>query len=116
MVSIIKDLAGAAEWRSVAGEPDGVMSPAAVRFSGDVALWIAAASGVTLVQLGDNSRTDLRCACKPTSLTELESGSTFRLNELSKEPIWVLQESPEGPKLLFIPPPVVLEPSEGATQ
>jgi hypothetical protein len=115
-ISVIRDISGTAEWRLVAGEAEGVTSPTSIRFSRDGALWIAAGSGVVLVQLSDNTRTELRCACKPTSLTELESGSTFRLNELSRDPVWVLQESAEGPKLLFIPPLIAPDPSEGTAQ
>ena len=115
-VSIIRDVAGAAEWRVVSGEADAIVAPSAVRFAGDSGLWIAGASGVTHVQLTDNARLELRCACKPTVLAELESGSMFRLTELSREPMWVLQQSDEGPKLLFIPPPAVPESSEGNAQ
>ena len=106
-VSLIRQIESAAEWRPVLGEADGLVSPAAVRFAGDSRLLIATAGGVIVAQLSDNSRVELKCGCTPTVLEELDSGSTFRLTDFSREPIWILHDSEEGARLLFVPPPEV---------
>jgi hypothetical protein len=116
VVSLIRDIGGAAEWRRLTTETEGLTGVAAVRFRSESALWIATRSSVALVQLGDNSRAELRCPCQPTGFMELAGGSTFRLTELSRAPVWVLHESEEGPRLIFIPPPYVPEPAEVASQ
>jgi hypothetical protein len=115
-VSIIRDVAATAEWRLVIGEADGLAAPAAVRFVGDSRLLIAASRAVTVVQLGDNSRFELNCACTPTTLEELDGGSTFRLTDLSQGPIWLLHNSDEGSRLLFVPPPMPLATAEVPVQ
>jgi hypothetical protein len=111
---VIRDAGSSAEWLPVAGESDGIISPTAIRFSGDTGLRIATATGVTLIQLSDNSRSDLRCGCRPTTLVEMETDSTYRLTQLSREPMWLLHESSEGPRLVFVPPVAAPQTTEGA--
>jgi hypothetical protein len=114
-VWLIRDAASTADRRPVLGEADGLPTPAGVRFAGDSRLLIAAGSAVTVVQLADNSRVDLKCACAPAVLEQLES-STFRLTDLSRGPLWILHESDEGSRLLFVPPPVSAEAVETRAQ
>lgn len=106
-VSLIRDVAGDAAVTPLLSEADGLGSPAALRFLTGGRALIAAGQKVTTVAFADRARVDVECGCTPRSVEELEPAGTFRLNELTAEPLWVWQDVPEGARILFVPPPVV---------
>ncbi len=96
---LIQDAAGASTIRSypVPG------SPSAVAFSPDARkLYIASARGrsVLNVDVATGGTTALPCDCAPAALIPM--GSMLRLNELSSEPLWLLDTASDR-GLLFVP-------------
>ena len=67
-------------------------------------LLIASATGrrVTTINLETGDRSSLACDCAPATLTPM--GSVFRLNELGKDPLWLLDPASDR-GLIFVPPP-----------
>ena len=97
---MFNDIAGSATRRTV----DSADSPSDLAYSPDArSLLIASAStrSVTTVNLETGDRSSLACDCAPAKLTPM--GSVFRLNELGKGPLWLLDTSGRG--LIFVPPP-----------
>lgn len=97
---IFNDIAGSATRRTV----DSVATPSDLAYSPDSrSLLIASAAGrsVTTVNLETGDRSSLACDCAPATLTPM--GSVFRLNELGKDPLWLLDTAGRG--LIFVPPP-----------
>jgi len=98
---IFNDIAGPATRRSI----DSAASPTALAYSPDSrSLLIASAAGrsVTTVNLETGDRSSLSCDCAPATLTPM--GSVFRLNELGKDPLWLL-DTASNRGLIFVPPP-----------
>ncbi|MEO8592976.1 MAG: hypothetical protein ABI759_06630 [Candidatus Solibacter sp.] len=97
---IFNNIAGSSTSRRM----DPVAAPSALAFSPDSRnLFVASATGrnVTIVRLDTGERTSLPCDCAPSSLTRM--GSLFRLNELGKDPLWLLESAGEVRSLIFVP-------------
>jgi len=100
-IHIFNDLAGAATRLTI----DSPASPTALAFTRDArSLLIASAAGrsVTTLNLATAERSSLACECAPAILTPM--GSVFRLNELGKDPLWLL-DTASARGLIFVPPP-----------
>ena len=96
---LIQDAAGASTLRSFPG----VTSPSAVAFSPDARkLYVASARGrsVLNVDVATGGGTSLACDCAPAALIPM--GSVLRLNELSSEPLWLLDTASDR-GLIFVP-------------
>jgi hypothetical protein len=115
-VSVLRNIEAISGITPVVTGTDGLATPSAVRFGNDSRMLIATASGVTIVQLNDNTRFDIACGCVPTALEELDGIFTFRVTDLTREPLWLLNESTDGLQLVFVPPPVQPEPSQEPVQ
>jgi WD40 repeat protein len=101
---IFNDIAGPATHRTV----DSAAGPSDLAYSPDSrSLFIASAAGrsVTTVNLETGDRSSLTCDCAPATLTPM--GSVFRLNELGKGPLWLLDPASDR-RLIFVPPPANL--------
>lgn len=99
-LTIFTDLAGPATSRKLAP----VAAASSLAFAPDGrSLLIASATGhsVTAVQLETGESTALPCDCEPTALAR--TGNLFRLNELGKGPLWLLD--PTTRNLFFVPAP-----------
>ena len=102
-IFIFNDIAGPATRRTV----DSPSAPSALAFSPDArSLVIASAAGrsVTSLNLASGERATLACDFVPAALVPM--GSVFRLNELGKDPLWLL-DTASGRGLVFVPPPSV---------
>jgi hypothetical protein len=100
-LTLFQDIAGAATERSFPG----IAAPSAVAFSPDgQKLFVASATGraVTTIQVATGDRSALDCDCSPSALSAM--GSVFRLNELGREPLWLLDTASER-GLVFVPAP-----------
>jgi hypothetical protein len=96
---LYRDVAGASTVRSYPG----LTSPTAIAFSPDARkLFIASARGrsVMTVDVPTGATTSMACDCAPTSMIPM--GSFMRLNELSSEPLWLLDTTSDRP-LIFVP-------------
>ena len=98
-LTVFQDVIGAATRRDVSG----VVSPSAVAFSLDGrTVFIASehARTVNAIDVATGAATPLACDCAPTSLVPM--GARFRLNEIGKGPLWLL-DATAVPKLVFVP-------------
>ena len=102
-VVLIQDVGGAANTQSLAAE--GALSAAVgVAFSADNSkLYVAsaAARGVTGFDLGAGTSQTFTCDCTPAGIQAM--GNVYRLNEVSADPLWLLDTSAVGPRIVFVP-------------
>lgn len=99
-----RDVAGSSQRTVLASGDDGVASPVGLAFSADTRKLFAASStaqSVTSFDLKTGARTLIPCNCAPAGLTRM--GSVFRLNDLSSEPLWLLDASAAEPRIVFVP-------------
>ena len=102
-IFIFNDIVGPATRRTVASAP----SPSALAYSPDARSLLMASAverNVTTLDLASGERASLACDCEPASLIRM--GSVFRLNELGKAPLWLLDTANRN-SLIFVPPPAV---------
>ncbi len=52
---------------------------------------------------GVGSRT-VQCPCQPSALQRMAAGSVFRLNEVSRDPLWLVEILESGMRTIFVPP------------
>ncbi len=100
---LIRDVAGAAAQQPLASDGPAFDPPAGIAFSSDgKRIFVASASqkSVAVLDLAGN-RTDLTCSCSPTELTPM--GASFRLSELSTDPLWLVDAGAAGPRVVFVP-------------
>jgi len=98
---IFNDIAGSATRRTM----DSTASPSDLAYSPDAhSLLIASAAGrsVTTVNLETGDRSSLACDCALSTLSPM--GSVFRLNQLGKDPLWLLDPASDR-GLIFVPTP-----------
>ncbi len=100
-VTLIKDVGGTAAQQEIASGGSGVVGAA---FSADGAsLYVAsaAARGVAIYHLADGSSTAIPCDCTPAGITAM--GNVYRLNEAGSAPLWLLDTTATGPRIVFVP-------------
>ncbi len=93
--------------RVVAAESDSIPAPVGAESSPDGKLLFIAASAngrVLVLNVEDGSRWELTCACTPKALARTAAASVFRLNDVSEQPVWLLDASSSEPRLVFVPP------------
>jgi DNA-binding beta-propeller fold protein YncE len=99
---LIRDVPGAATQQILAGDGPSFNVPVGIAFSADgQRMFVASASeqSVATFDLAGN-RADISCSCSPTELTPM--GGSFRLNELSGDPLWLL-DGGASPRVVFVP-------------
>jgi hypothetical protein len=102
---ILADAAGDFSLRRVSGPEDGISGPVGVGFSDDNRRVLAAHSGgIVRVNLDDAAVTGVACACAPTLLARMRGNSTFRLTEVSDQPMWIVDARAAAPQVWFVPP------------
>jgi hypothetical protein len=103
-LTLIRDAAGAAVTQVLAAPDDGLASPVGLAFSQDhLTLYVAsgAAHSVSAFNLSAGSRTAIGCDCTPATLVPL--GNSFRLNDVSPSPLWLLDSGNSTPRTVFVP-------------
>lgn len=69
-------------------------------------------SGVTELDLSTGETRVSTCPCAPTSVERMAANALFRLNELSRGPLWLLDSGARETRLVFVPPDPVEEAPE----
>jgi len=103
---LIRDVLGAAQQIRIATKEDGIHNPIAVDFSKDQRRVFVANAGsgtVTSLDLEGGPAVVTACRCEPTTLKRLEGDSVFRLTELFEDPLLLLESTPGGDRILFVP-------------
>ena len=75
-----------------------------VAFSGDgkrIFVSAAGAHGVMSYDAATGAKNVIQCECSPGSLVRM--GNVFRLNDLSSEPLWILDLAGSEPRIVFVP-------------
>jgi hypothetical protein len=100
---LIKDVPGAATQLPLAGDGPSFNAPVGIAFSGDGAhVFVASASQKSAMAFDlSGNRSDMACSCSPAELTPM--GSSFRLNELTADPLWLVDAGASGPRVVFVP-------------
>jgi hypothetical protein len=98
----LRDVAGAAQKRQLAGPDANAGTAAGISFSGDGRnLYVASARQVAAFDLGTGERTAIVCDCEPAGLYPM--GGLFRLNEAGAAPLWLLDARSGKPRVFFVP-------------
>jgi hypothetical protein len=101
-VVLFHNLGLAVSSQNLAPIDDTIQSAAALAFSVDgQQLLVAGGSSVTTFNLAAGARGAIPCGCTPSTLARM--GDLFRLNELSQEPLWLLDARPETAGVTFVP-------------
>jgi hypothetical protein len=100
---LIKDVPGAATQQPLAGDGPSFNAPVGIAFSGDgLHVFVASASQKSAMAFDlSGNRADMTCSCSPAELTPM--GSSFRLNELTADPLWLVDAGASGPRVVFVP-------------
>ena len=103
-VVLFRNLTGTVASQSVAPADDTIQSASAVAFSTDgqqLLLASAATPSVTTFDLSSGNRGAIACSCTPATLARM--GDLFRLNELTQDPLWLLDARPATAGVTFVP-------------
>jgi hypothetical protein len=100
---LIKDVPGTAAQQPLAGDGLSFNTPVGIAFSGDgLRVFVASASQKSAMAFDlSGNRSDMTCSCSPAELTPM--GSSFRLNELTADPLWLVDGGTSGPRVVFVP-------------
>jgi hypothetical protein len=100
---LIRDVPGAAGQQILASDGPLFNATAGIAFSADgKRVFVASASqkSVAAFDMAGN-RSDFACSCSPVELTPM--GTSLRLNELSSDPLWLVDTGVTGPRVVFVP-------------
>jgi hypothetical protein len=103
-VVLFHDLTGAANSQVLAAPDATISDSSALAFTADgKSLLLASSKGqsVTTFDLAAGARNAIACTCSPSTLARM--GNLFRLTELGREPVWVLDPSSSAPRIVFVP-------------
>lgn len=103
-VVLFHDLMGSGASQVIAPPDQSGAPTSALAFSSDEkAIYLASAPNqtVTRFDLAAGASDRLPCSCSPTSLTRM--GNVFRLTELTKDPLWLLDQPESDPRVVFVP-------------
>ena len=103
-LTFIRDAAGNGTAQLLAVPDDGLALPVGLAFSQDkqtVYVASSTAKSVVAFSLASASRTPIACGCTPTTLIPM--GNLFRLNELTGDPLWLLDGTAATPRTVFVP-------------
>jgi WD40 repeat protein len=101
---LYRDLTGSGASQVIATPDDTIKGASAVTFSNDgknLLLASGTAQSVTAFDLTAGARNAIACSCAPQSLARM--GSLFRLNDFSSDPLWLLDTTPDQPRIVFVP-------------
>ncbi len=100
---LIRDVPGSATQQPLAGDGPSFNAAVGIAFSGDGShVFVASASQKSALALDlSGNRSDMTCSCSPAELTPM--GSSFRLNELTADPLWLVDAGASGPRVVFVP-------------
>lgn len=79
-------------------------SVAAAWEGGRILLVDPAIESVVEVNVGDGSLRVAQCPCSPTAIVRMSGRGVFRLNEVSADPLWLLEIQESGLRTVFVPP------------
>ena len=102
-VYLAKSLAGSPEFTALI---DGIAEPVAVAVSNDNKKVFVASSlsrTVTGIGLATGTVTVTSCACRPSTLADLNGNAVFRLTEPSSNPLWVFDGDGPEARIVFVP-------------
>lgn len=98
---LIHDAAGAAGRQTLAQTPT-ISQTAGVAFSADgKSLFLAAPSGITVVDAASGNRSSIMCDCDSTGIYRM--GNVYRLNDLTAAPLWLLDTTASPLRIVFVP-------------
>jgi len=103
-VVVYRGLTGSGGSQVIAAPDDTIRASSAVAFSADgTSLLLASSSGqsVTTFDLTAGARNAIACSCSPKTLARM--GNLFRLNDLGKDPLWLLDLHASNPRIVFVP-------------
>jgi hypothetical protein len=103
-VVLFHDLMGSGASQVIAPPDQSGAPTSALAFSSDEkAIYLASTSNqtVTRFDLVAGSSNRLPCSCSPTSLARM--GNVFRLTELTKDPLWLLDQPESDARVVFVP-------------
>lgn len=103
-LTLIRDAAGTGTTQLLSVPDDGLAGPAGLAFSQDrQTVYVASSTAKSVVAFSPagGTRTAIGCACTPTTLTPM--GNLFRLNELTGDPLWLLDGTAATPRTVFVP-------------
>ena len=117
-IYLVRGAAGAGTVHLLAGPGQEIAGPVAVAASADGRTAFVAnakSNAVVILDLaGHAPQKSISCRCQLTGLDRLADGSLFRLNDVSKRPLWLLDASPtRAARVLFVPP---AQPDRSARQ
>jgi hypothetical protein len=100
---LIRDVPGAATQQPLAADGPSFTTPVGIAFSADGShVFVASASQKSAMAFDlSGNRADMACSCSPAELTPM--GSSFRLNELTADPLWLVDAGASGPRVVFVP-------------
>jgi DNA-binding beta-propeller fold protein YncE len=107
-VTLVKDVGNAAAQQVVAPD-DATQTAVGVAFSADggkLYLATATAQGVSAFDLSAGTRSLIPCDCTPAGIAGM--GNLYRLNEVGSAPLWLLDTTSSGPRIVFVPVKVSL--------
>jgi hypothetical protein len=64
----------------------------------------AGAANLTILARDGTPAVSISCGCQPAGLTRLSGNSVYRLTELSKEPVWLLDAGAADARIVAVPP------------
>ncbi len=103
-VVLFHDLTGAGNSQVLAATDDTISTSSALAFSADgtsLLLASSAARSVTAFDLAAGVRNAIACTCSPKTLVRM--GNLFRLNELGRDPVWLLDPRSSESSIVFVP-------------
>jgi hypothetical protein len=103
-VVLIHDAANTAVEQTLAGDDAAFTQVTGMAFSGDGRrLYLASASSSSVIAFdaASGARTDLATSVPPAGLTRM--GSSFRLNNFSTGPLWLVDTAGANPRVVFVP-------------
>lgn len=96
-IALFQDAAGAATVRRLPG----LSGVHGADFSPDGRRLFLASTSVTAIDLTTGDRTAIACDCRPAGLARM--GTAYRLNDLGKGPLWLLDASSAAARIVFVP-------------
>ncbi len=104
-ITLFHDLTGSGDSHVLAAPDDSLRSASALAFSANrKALLVASSAGQSVIafDVAAGDRTSIACSCSPTALIPM--GNLFRLNDLGRDPLWLLDaQQTSAARIVFVP-------------
>ena len=103
-IVLYHDLTGSGDSSILAAPDDTLTGSTGLTFSTDgkgLLLANSPAQSVIAFDLAAGNRSSIPCSCSPTGIARM--GNLFRLNELGRDPVWLLDSQAAQPRTLFVP-------------